>query len=206
MPSNARSNASSQIGAGSANEAAAAPPHWFVNPNAGKSALSTRSPVRGREDRQLSGPSPSNARRGGLSCLRANRSSCSTCRALRTCRHQPRRGSNAQGDPRELEHDVAPDVLVLVLDASNLEQHLVFALEVIELGKPCLVALNMLDLAERDGLTNRSPALESNSACRWSRPWRCGAAGSTRSPPQSSRPRSAPPNRAIPTSLARAAG
>jgi len=48
--------------------------------------------------------------------------------------------------------EAAPDVIVLVLDASNLEQHLVFAQEVLELGKPTVVALNMLDLAERDGL------------------------------------------------------
>ena len=48
--------------------------------------------------------------------------------------------------------EAAPDVLVLVLDASNLEQHLVFAQEVIALGKPTVVALNMVDLAERDGL------------------------------------------------------
>ncbi|MEZ5707814.1 MAG: ferrous iron transporter B [Blastomonas sp.] len=46
-----------------------------------------------------------------------------------------------------------PDALVLVLDAANLEQHLVFALEVIALGRPCIAALNMVDLAERDGLT-----------------------------------------------------
>jgi len=57
--------------------------------------------------------------------------------------------------------EAAPDVLVVVLDASNLEQHLVFALEVIELGKPTVVALNMLDLAERDGLTIDPVALES---------------------------------------------
>jgi Fe2+ transport system protein B len=31
---------------------------------------------------------------------------------------------------------VRPDVLVIVLDASNLEQHLVFAQEVLELGRP----------------------------------------------------------------------
>jgi ferrous iron transport protein B len=55
----------------------------------------------------------------------------------------------------------SPDVIVLVLDASNLEQHLVFALEVIELGKPTVVALNMVDLAERDGLTIDPAALQS---------------------------------------------
>jgi Fe2+ transport system protein B len=48
--------------------------------------------------------------------------------------------------------EAAPDVLVIVLDASNLEQHLVFAQEVLALGRPSVVALNMVDLAERDGL------------------------------------------------------
>jgi ferrous iron transport protein B len=57
--------------------------------------------------------------------------------------------------------EASPDVLVLVLDASNLEQHLVFAQEVIGLGKPCVVALNMIDLAERDGLVLDPSALES---------------------------------------------
>jgi ferrous iron transport protein B len=50
------------------------------------------------------------------------------------------------------EGEAVPDVLVLVLDASNLDQHLVFAQEVLALGKPTVVALNMVDLAERDGL------------------------------------------------------
>lgn len=48
--------------------------------------------------------------------------------------------------------EAEPDVLVIVLDASNLEQHLVFAQELLALGKPTVVALNMVDLAERDGL------------------------------------------------------
>jgi ferrous iron transport protein B len=52
----------------------------------------------------------------------------------------------------QLEGQAKPDVLVLVLDAANLEQHLVFAQEVLELGLPTVVALNMVDLAERDGL------------------------------------------------------
>ncbi|HZV10419.1 MAG TPA: ferrous iron transporter B, partial [Novosphingobium sp.] len=60
----------------------------------------------------------------------------------------------------ELPGEAAPDVLVVVLDASNLEQHLVFAQEVIALGKPVVVALNMVDLAERDGLVIDPGALE----------------------------------------------
>lgn len=60
----------------------------------------------------------------------------------------------------ELAGEPAPQVLVVVLDASNLEQHLVFAQEVIALGRPTVVALNMLDLAERDGLVLDPAALE----------------------------------------------
>src|SRR3546814_7369730 len=45
-----------------------------------------------------------------------------------------------------------PDVLVVVLDAANLDNHLRFALELIALGLPVVVALNMVDLAKRDGL------------------------------------------------------
>jgi len=45
-----------------------------------------------------------------------------------------------------------PDALVIVLDASNLDNHLRFALQLIELGLPTVVALNMVDLARRDGL------------------------------------------------------
>lgn len=60
----------------------------------------------------------------------------------------------------EQEGQAQPDVIVLVLDSSNLEQHLVFAQEVIELGRPTVVALNMVDLAERDGLIIDPAALE----------------------------------------------
>ncbi len=56
--------------------------------------------------------------------------------------------------------ETRPDVLVLVLDAANLEQHLVFAQEVIALGQPTIVALNMVDLAERDGLVLDPAALQ----------------------------------------------
>ncbi len=46
-----------------------------------------------------------------------------------------------------------PDALVVVVDAANLDNHLRFTLELIEMGLPVIVALNMFDLAERDGLT-----------------------------------------------------
>ncbi|MGP1282384.1 MAG: FeoB small GTPase domain-containing protein, partial [Parasphingopyxis sp.] len=45
-----------------------------------------------------------------------------------------------------------PDALVVVVDAANLENHLRFTLQLIALGLPVIVALNMIDLAARDGL------------------------------------------------------
>lgn len=53
-----------------------------------------------------------------------------------------------------------PDAIIIVLDAANLDNHLRFALEVIALGRPVVIALNMMDLAERDGLTLDPAKLE----------------------------------------------
>jgi ferrous iron transport protein B len=40
------------------------------------------------------------------------------------------------------------DMLINVVDASNLERNLYLTLQLLELGIPCVVALNMLDIAE----------------------------------------------------------
>jgi ferrous iron transport protein B len=53
-----------------------------------------------------------------------------------------------------------PDALVIVVDASNLDNHLRFCLQLIELRLPTIVALNMVDLAKRDGLELDPKALE----------------------------------------------
>ncbi|OHD06629.1 ferrous iron transporter B [Sphingopyxis sp. RIFCSPHIGHO2_12_FULL_65_19] len=53
----------------------------------------------------------------------------------------------------KLDGEKRPDALIVVLDAANLDNHLCFALELLALGLPTVVALNMLDLAARDGLT-----------------------------------------------------
>ncbi len=52
-----------------------------------------------------------------------------------------------------------PSAIIIVADASNLDNHLRFALELIALGRPVVLALNMIDLAARDGLTIDMPAL-----------------------------------------------
>ena len=49
--------------------------------------------------------------------------------------------------------ETRPDALIIVLDAANLDNHLCFALELLALNLPTVIALNMLDLAQRDGLT-----------------------------------------------------
>lgn len=58
------------------------------------------------------------------------------------------------------EGERKPDAIIIVLDAANLDNHLRFALEIIALGRPVVVALNMVDLAERDGLTLDPTKLE----------------------------------------------
>ena len=45
-----------------------------------------------------------------------------------------------------------PDLVVLVLDGSNLERNLYLALQVLELGRPVVIALNMVDVAAQLGL------------------------------------------------------
>jgi ferrous iron transport protein B len=45
-----------------------------------------------------------------------------------------------------------PSALLVVVDATNLDNHLRFTLQLIALGLPVVVALNMIDMAKRDGL------------------------------------------------------
>jgi ferrous iron transport protein B len=52
----------------------------------------------------------------------------------------------------EQEGELPPDAILCVIDASNLAFHLPLVLELKRLGRPMLVTLNMMDLAERDGI------------------------------------------------------
>src|SRR5258706_7007044 len=66
--------------------------------------------------------------------------------------------------PQSLDEQIARDILfhrlpevppaelvVVVTDASNLQRNLYFATQVIELGYPTIVALNMIDVASQNG-------------------------------------------------------
>src|SRR5438309_5955442 len=44
-----------------------------------------------------------------------------------------------------------PALIVVVVDASNLQRNVYYATQVIELGHPTLIALNMIDVAENNG-------------------------------------------------------
>jgi len=52
-----------------------------------------------------------------------------------------------------------PELIVSVVDAANLQRHLFFLSQILELGRPVVVALNMTDLAEASGLRIDADAL-----------------------------------------------
>lgn len=60
----------------------------------------------------------------------------------------------------EIAGERRPDAVIIVVDAANLEQHLCLAIEVRDAGIPAMIAMNMVDLAERDGLTLDAAKLE----------------------------------------------
>src|SRR5947209_10705629 len=49
--------------------------------------------------------------------------------------------------------ETRPDVVVTIVDASNLERNLYLTTQALELGVPVVVALNMMDVAAAHGLT-----------------------------------------------------
>ncbi|NDL64462.1 Fe(2+) transporter permease subunit FeoB [Acerihabitans arboris] len=57
------------------------------------------------------------------------------------------------------------DVLVNVIDAANLERNLYLTMQLMESGIPCIVALNMLDIAARQRVVIDIPALSRRLGC-----------------------------------------
>ncbi len=58
-----------------------------------------------------------------------------------------------------------PDLILCVVDASNLERNLYLTAQLAELGLPMVVALNMVDIAERYGLATDPAALARRLGC-----------------------------------------
>ncbi|WP_318367938.1 Fe(2+) transporter permease subunit FeoB [Enterobacter sp.] len=57
------------------------------------------------------------------------------------------------------------DMLINVVDGSNLERNLYLTLQLLELGIPCVVALNMLDIAEKQKIRIDIDALSARLGC-----------------------------------------
>jgi ferrous iron transport protein B len=56
--------------------------------------------------------------------------------------------------------ETRPDVVVSIVDASNLERNLYLTTQLLELGVPVVIALNMIDLAEKQGIRLDTRRLE----------------------------------------------
>jgi ferrous iron transport protein B len=54
----------------------------------------------------------------------------------------------------------APDAVIVVVDASNLQRNLYLVSQMIELGRPMVIALNMMDIAKRRGINISAERLE----------------------------------------------
>ena len=52
-----------------------------------------------------------------------------------------------------IPEEVPPDIILSIVDASNLDRHLYLTTQVMELGKPVVVAVNMVDVARQQGQT-----------------------------------------------------
>ena len=61
-----------------------------------------------------------------------------------------------QGRAREVP---PPDVIVIVVDATNLERNLFFATQILELGRPAVIALNRMDRVAAEGTRIDVPEL-----------------------------------------------
>lgn len=64
-----------------------------------------------------------------------------------------------------IEGQPAPEAVILLVDATNLERNLYLASQVLELGLPTIVALNMVDLAERSAIEIDPERLAAELGC-----------------------------------------
>ncbi len=65
----------------------------------------------------------------------------------------------------DLEGLPAPAAVVLVIDATNVERNLFLASEVLEMGLPIVVALNLIDAAQSAGITTDTKLLSEQLEC-----------------------------------------
>jgi ferrous iron transport protein B len=66
---------------------------------------------------------------------------------------------------RDFIHDREADLVLNILDATNLERNLYLTTQLIEMGRPLVVALNMMDVARERGMTIDVAALAKRLGC-----------------------------------------
>jgi ferrous iron transport protein B len=59
----------------------------------------------------------------------------------------------------ELQNEEVPDLVIAVVDASNLERNLYLTSQLLDLGIPLIIALNMSDVAEKRGISIKKEVL-----------------------------------------------
>ncbi len=117
------------------------------NPNAGKSTIFNA--LTGSNQYVGNWPGKTVARKEGTFSL--NGSSCSVIDLPGA--YSLTAYSEEETITRDALLDDPPDVVLVVLDAANLERHLYLAVQVLEMQLPAILILNMSDQAEKQGLT-----------------------------------------------------
>lgn len=59
-----------------------------------------------------------------------------------------------------------PDVIMIIADASNLERNLFLTVQLLEMAVPAIIVLNMMDAAEKNGISINTDALSEAVGCK----------------------------------------
>jgi DNA-binding HxlR family transcriptional regulator len=133
------------------------PPYVILtgNPNCGKTSLVQRVDRACAPRSAITPASPSNARKVKLLGATRQKSAISACLICPAHTVSARNSLDEQISRDVLLNRLPelppPGLIVVVVDASNLQRNLYYATQVIELGHPTLIALNMVDVAEANG-------------------------------------------------------
>jgi len=79
---------------------------------------------------------------------------------------------NSQDERIVVEHlldqdsDTHPDAIIYVADITKLENHLLLLTQIVDLGFPVILVLNMADIAEAGGISIKKEGLEEQLQCR----------------------------------------
>jgi ferrous iron transport protein B len=118
------------------------------NPNCGKSALFNA--LTGLRQKVANYPGATVERRSGALLGDTSTELIDLPGSYSLSPHSPDEAVTAQVLHGKHASERRPDAILCVVDATNLSQHLRFVVELRSLGLPMVIALNMVDLAERE--------------------------------------------------------